>query len=471
MIVKEKECEMKPLVRILDATLREGEQQAGVRFTSQDKIEILHLLEDFNIDMVEVGHPGISAEDERICLEVSRAARSAEILMHSRADIAEVRSAKRAGADWVGIWASVNPIGTKTKFAGHDPDYIHEKVKAAISEAKTLGLKVRFTVEDASRTLWEDIEWVARLALAAGADIISFADTVGVLEPRTCAELVSRAVETLGCAIEVHLHNDLGLALANALAAIDAGASVVDTSILGIGERTGITDLIQLSVALQQMRGEQGFPLEKIPQLAYAVGLATGYHPDKLRPIVGRNAFTHTSKYHAKAVELDPEAYEPFAPEIVGRVRTVEKDRTPLSKPKLPVSLDIAKPFPKGSSELKYHRNGPGVRWVMMDSRVDARSSFYVIQRFIGLHGIPFTPEKHVDTHAHHCDSAFIFWGDAPDGTGLICNVQLGDEERTVESPASVFIPAGVRHAYYYVAGRGTYTNIVLAPDYNKSLL
>ncbi|GAB1543166.1 homocitrate synthase [Scytonema sp. NUACC21] len=324
---KEIKYEKKSNVQILDATLREGEQQAGVRFSCQDKIQILHLLEEFQIDCVEVGHPGISAEDEQICLEVAQAARSTQILMHARANVEEIRAAKRAKADWVGIWAAVNHLATETKFVNHHKGYISEKIKVAIAEAKQLDLKVRFTIEDASRTQWDDIEWVSEIALLAGAERISLADTVGILEPSTCAELVSRVVKTFGCEVEVHLHNDFGLALANTLVAIDAGAAVVDTSILGIGERTGIADLLQLAVVLHQKRGEKRFPLEKIPKLAHAVQLATGYEPDELRPVVGKNAFTHTSKYHVQAVERNPNSYEAYPPELIGRVRRIEKQR------------------------------------------------------------------------------------------------------------------------------------------------
>ena len=84
---------------------------------------------------------------------------------------------------------------------------------------------------------------------------------------------------------------------------------------------------------------------------------------------------------------------------------------------------------------------------------------------------MPVVPEKHVDSHTHHCDSAFVFWGDQPDGTGLVCSVELEDKKMLVNSPASVFIPAGLEHTYEYVSGAGTYINIVLAPEYNRSLL
>ena len=456
---------------ILDATLREGEQQRGVRFSAQEKIVILKQLEEYGVDFIEVGHPGISSEDEHICRMVAQEAKKTQILMHSRADVEEVHAAKRAGAHWVGIWASTNQYAMETKFTGHNEDYVLNKIETSIQEAKKLGMNVRFTIEDASRTPMDRIITTAQLALKAGADRISLADTTGTLEPKTCHKLVKEVIEKLNCEIEVHLHNDLGLALANSLAAIDGGATVVDTSILGIGERAGITDLIQLSVLLHRLQNDQRFSLESIPKLVQSIHQSTGFLPDDLRPIIGKNAFTHTCAYHVKAVQKNPEAYEAFPPKLVGRSRVIE-NRPPLPETdRLPFQLNIGRPFPKGASELLYHRDGPGIRWVQLDARVDPRATFYVIQRFIGLHGIPFTPENHVDTHAHHCDSAFIFWGDQPDGSGLICQVRLGDEEKIIESPASLFIPAGIDHSYHYVSGKGTYTNIVLAPEYNKSLL
>jgi isopropylmalate/homocitrate/citramalate synthase len=458
-------------VILLDQTLREGEQMAGVRFTAGQKIEILHLLEDFGIRMVEVGHPGISAEDEEICRETAQAARHAQILMHARAHVEEVQAAKRAGAGWVGIWASVNGIAYATKFAGRTPSQVESKIRDAIKAAKDLGLRVRFTVEDASRTSRLAMWTAASAALEAGADRISLADTTGVWEPTQVSRAVSHAKAALGCELEVHLHNDFGLAQANALAAADAGVTVIDTSILGIGERSGMVDLFQLAVSLRHLRGDSRFNLRLIPRLARAIRSATGFRPDALRPVIGHNAFTHTSAYHVNAIQKNPEAYESYPPESVGRTRTSEPERPPL-KPSVSSSELIAgQPFVKGASELFYHRNGPGVRWVLMDSRVDPRASFYVIQRFIGLHGMPIMPEKHVDSHTHHCDSAFIFWGDQPDGTGLVCSVELDGKKMLVDSPASVFIPADIEHTYEYVSGAGTYINIVLAPEYNRSLV
>lgn len=454
-------------LKILDSTLREGEQQSGVRFTVQDKIYLLRLLEEFQVDIIEIGHPGISPEDEQICKEVASVARSAESLMHARAVSNEIQAVSRSKADWIGIWASINPLSLSTKFCGKPRHKIKDKVAFAIEEAKRLGLKVRFTMEDASRTNWEDLAYLGKAAVEAGADRISLADTIGCWEPNDCGYIVRRAIEEIHSDIEVHLHNDLGLAVANALAAIDAGASVIDTSILGIGERTGIVDLLQLAVILHEKRRSQRFALEMIPELSQAVQWTTRFRPDHLRPIIGKNAFTHTSKYHVQAVEKEPQSYELFPPEKIGRTRTVLSERPKLGLPLLSSTLQIGQPFKKGASELKYHRNGPGTRWVLMDHRIDPRSTLYVIQRTFHEN----KPESHVDRHVHHCDSLFIFWGHAVNGTGLTCCVQVGEEEQIVHSPASIFIPAGMEHTYYYIEGIGTYTNIVLAPEYNLSLV
>jgi 2-isopropylmalate synthase len=455
-------------VQVLDSTLREGEQKAGVRFAAEEKIVVLHLLEDFGIRLAEVGHPGISHEDERICRDVRIASRWAEILMHARADIAEVRAAHRARAHWVGIWASVNDLGFETKFVGRSLGDVLGRIRSAVAEAKELGLKVRFTIEDASRTGWERLAAAALTAKGAGADRISLADTIGALDPASSEALFSRAVEEFGGEIEGHFHNDLGLALANALAAIDVGVHVVDASVLGLGERVGITDLLQLAVVLKLHRGDGRFDLDLIPELARVVGLASGHRPDEIRPIVGRDAFTHSSAYHVEAVRRNPQAYEGFPPELPGRRRRMQDRRPPLKPPRIPVRLRVGRPFRREASELRYHRDGPGMRWVLLDSRVDDRASLYVMQRLIMDQEAPSTP--HVDLHRHTCDSVLVFFGRDTDGRGLCCRVVVGEEEETVDSPATVFVPAWVDHSYSYLEGQGIVLNIVLSGDYDASL-
>jgi 2-isopropylmalate synthase len=133
--------------------------------------------------------------------------------------------------------------------------------------------------------------------------------------------------------------------------------------------------------------------------------------------------------------------------------------------------LCIGQPFRKESSELAYHRDGPGQRWVLMDDRVDARSSFYVMCRMIAPAMPRLDEHSHVDTHSHHCDSAIIFMGFEADGSGLSCEMTIGDNEATVESPASVFVPKAVPHTYRYIEGWGTVLNVVLNGNYNDSIV
>lgn len=316
--------------QLLDTTLREGEQRAGVRFHYEEKRTIVALLERFGVDLIEIGHPGISAQDEDMCRRVAASATRAEILMHARAQPDEVQAVARAGADWIGIWASINNIALTAKFVGRCEGHVLAKVEAAIHEAKQLGLKVRFTIEDASRTDWDRLTDLARVATRAGVDRISLADTVGTLDPDATKALFGRAIDEWGCELAGHFHNDLGLAQANALAAIDVGVAVVDVSICGLGERAGITDLLQFATALRHLRGEERFCLPLIPELVEAIVQTTGHQPDDLRPVIGSNAFTHTSRYHVQAMQRLAVAYEAFPPEWVGRVRELIVDRPAL---------------------------------------------------------------------------------------------------------------------------------------------
>lgn len=128
----------------------------------------------------------------------------------------------------------------------------------------------------------------------------------------------------------------------------------------------------------------------------------------------------------------------------------------------------IGKPFEKSSLELKYHKHGQGKRTVFMDSRVVPETSLYVIVR--DLKKILEDKDSHVSVHSHNCDSTFLFLGKERNLTGLTCEITLGSEKYVVKSPASVFIPSGLKHSYRLINGSGYYINIVLSPDYNKSL-
>jgi 2-isopropylmalate synthase len=457
---------------LLDSTLREGEQADGVCFSVEEKLELCHFLQNFGVDFIEVGHPGISAQEEEICKKICQKITRSQSLVHSRACRKEVLAAKNSCAHWVGIWASYNDLALSTKYTNKSRDWIQKQVFESVSYARELGLKVRFTIEDASRTSLDFIKELAFCAISAGAHHVSFADTVGAWHPRACATVVQYAVENFNVPIEVHLHNDLGLAHANAIAAIDSGAQIIDVSILGLGERAGICDLFSFSAVLKNFYGQKKYNFKETKKISKIVSRIGAFIVEPHRPIVGKNAFTHASSYHVKAVQKEPLSYEFLKPQDFDLERKISLQKYFREhKKRFLDTLEVQKPFLKSSVELKYHREGVGKRWVLMDHRIDERSLIYVIERIFEKDYSEDFPESHVDVHEHCCDSFFIFMGEEADGSGLFVNVTLGEQSETIGSPASLFIPAFVKHKYEYLKGKGRYLNIVLSPDYQRSLV
>ncbi|MDD3267570.1 MAG: hypothetical protein PHC75_10380, partial [Burkholderiales bacterium] len=367
---------------ILDSTLREGEQSRGVCFSIEEKIFLANKLKDFGVGIIEIGQPGISEIEKQNCIKIAQAIEGVDILVHSRANTNDILAARETTANWIGIWVSYNDISLATKFNNKSRDWIKEEVTKAIKLAKELGFKVRFSIEDASRTSLDHILDLGISAVNAGANRISLADTVGAWHPSECYNVVKFAKEKFNCEIEVHLHNDLGLAHANAIAAIDAGATVIDTSILGIGERAGICDLVPLAMSLSKFYGINHFDFKLSQEISNAVSRIGCFNIEPNHPLVGRNVFTHVSKYHAKAAVNDPESYEVINPNIFARNRNIVINHLERNNvQRIKDDLDIKTPFVKGASELLHHRDGVGLRWVFMDNRVDARSHVYIIER------------------------------------------------------------------------------------------
>ena len=462
-------------ILILDSTLREGEQALGICFSIHEKIELINKLKEFGVSILEIGHPGISKSEEKLCKTICESIDGVDLLVHARACEEDILSAINSKAQWVGIWASINDISLATKFNNKSREWIINQVNNSITLAKKHGLKVRFTIEDASRTEQDLIHELGMIAVNAGADRISLADTVGIWHPRECYKAVQQAVDHFACEIEVHLHNDLGLAHANAISAIEAGASIIDTSILGIGERAGICDLFAISASLEKFYNIPANNWEKSQDLVKLIQRVGSFKSEPHHPMIGRNVFTHTSKYHIKAALNNPYAYEALDPENFSKQRKYILNALVRSEQKRFLNtLQIKKPFVKGASELLHHRDGVGQRWVLMDNRIDERSPVYIIERIFDK-DYKDEYQPHVDAHAHRCDSFFVFMGNNEDGTGLSVSVTFGTGDKEVtklfSSPASVLIPAEVVHSYKYIHGTGRFVNFVLSPSYNESLL
>jgi 2-isopropylmalate synthase len=316
-------------IKLLDSTLREGEQTPGVDFTLEQKLTIARALDEFGIDYIEAGHPAVSDEVYRATREVVHLGLDAEIVAHSRAMRSDIDLVLKTDADWCGIFFSVANKRLEEQFRKNEEQAI-ALIQDSVSYAKAHGLKVRYTPEDTVRSDIHRVIRVSRAAAEAGADRIGVADTTGYMTPTMMHAFVSQLVQGLEgrCAVGVHCHNDLGMAVANSLAAVEAGASVIDVTVNGLGERTGIAPLAETAVALRLRAGaESSWRLEQLPALSTLVERYSNIPVWRQAPIVGANAFTHNAGLHVAAVLLNPEHYESIPAEMVGRTRRLVVDK------------------------------------------------------------------------------------------------------------------------------------------------
>jgi 2-isopropylmalate synthase len=311
------------MIKILDTTLREGKQTANVSFTAAQHVKIAKFLDDFGVDIIEVGHPVVSAHERECIKAVTRLSLRSRTLAHARARREDIDAALRCGTDWVGIFAGINKFSLKYRYRHEKTrDGVLNMISESVSYAKDRGLSVKLSIEDATRTPIEDIMEVAQLAEASGADVLGITDTVGTMTPERFYDLIKMIGESVRIDLEAHCHNDFGLALANSLAAYRAGIKIVDVSINGLGERAGITSLAELCTSLKLLyEVKKTWQMDKLQEMSTEVAAISGVSMDRLRPIVGMNAFTHTADLHVKTVEREPKAYEAIKPESLGRKR------------------------------------------------------------------------------------------------------------------------------------------------------
>ncbi len=306
-------------VRVIDTTLREGCQAPGVRLNSTQSVEIATALAALGVDTIECGHPSVPGGEMDRVRRVAKLGLDCPVLTHARARRDDIMAAAESGASWVGIFLGINELTRRTRVPNRSAGQILSYIQDSVAFARKCGLRVRYTVEDASRTEYSLILQAFEAALDAGAHRLCFADTVGMLEPNEIASHIRSLKEAFpGVDLEVHLHDDRGLALANALAAIDAGADWVSTSVNGLGERSGITDLCVLLVNLHYRRERELVSGPALKDISDRVAAYSRTPVDFHRPVTGRNAFIHSARLHVKAVLRDERAYNWIPPEIVG---------------------------------------------------------------------------------------------------------------------------------------------------------
>jgi isopropylmalate/homocitrate/citramalate synthase/4-hydroxybenzoate polyprenyltransferase len=318
-----REAAIPPVVVISDTTLRDGEQMPGVLFSPTEKLGIARRLADAGIPLIEAGFPAVSAEEADAVRAIVDQAGDTVIQVIARPVEGDVDAAIATGAPSIAIFIGTSDSHLREKLR-MTLDEVIGAVDRAVRRAKRSGRQVVFAAEDATRT---DVEALVRVCLAAGeagADTIGLADTVGIANPESMRRLVSTVGAACPLPIAVHCHNDLGLATANSLAGILAGASGVQCSVLGIGERAGNAPLEQVVLALHASYGhDTGLSLPALAPLAEYVARLIDVPIPPQYPVVGGNAFTHESGLHIDGITHQPSTYEPYRPELVGRARRI----------------------------------------------------------------------------------------------------------------------------------------------------
>ncbi|KAF7293797.1 Pyruvate carboxyltransferase domain-containing protein [Mycena chlorophos] len=327
---------------IIDTTLREGEQFADATFDSATKISIAKALDAFGVDYIELTSPVASAQSRADCEAICRLGlERSKILTHVRCTMEDAKAAVETGVDGVNLVIGTSSFLRTFSHGIKDTSAIAARASAVIEYLQTQRctrtgkpLEIRFSSEDAFRSELNDILSLYRAVNAVGNGIqrVGVADTVGCATPRRVYDVVRTVRETVGeeCGIEIHLHNDTGMAIANAYTAIEAGATHIDTTVLGIGERNGITSLGGLIACLYASSPEQAAALKNkynltlLPQLERLVAQAVGVAVPWMNPVTSPYAFVHKpGPYDAfEGVVAQPESAHLFRRADFGIVET-----------------------------------------------------------------------------------------------------------------------------------------------------
>ena len=311
-------------VFIGDTTLRDGEQTAGVVFSAKEKISIARHLDAMGVHELECGIPAMGEEERSSIRSLVDLGLSARLITWNRALIPDIEASISCGIRAVDISLSVSDIMIEHKIS-KSREWVKEQLRRALGFAKEKGLYVCVGGEDASRADSDFLIELMQIARANGADRFRYCDTLGILDPFAMYEKVGRltaAVPELD--LEVHTHNDLGLATANALAGVRGGARYISTTVNGLGERAGNAALEEVVMALKVACGiDVGIDTRRFHAVSRLVGSASNREVPAWKAVVGERVFSHESGLHADGVLKDPRNYEGFPPEEVGLTRHI----------------------------------------------------------------------------------------------------------------------------------------------------
>ncbi|TEB04668.1 2-isopropylmalate synthase [Pelotomaculum schinkii] len=308
---------------IVDTTLRDGEQTAGVVFANREKVRIAKLLDEIGVPQIEAGVPVMGGDEKEAIRAICKAGLKASIMGWNRPVLKDIEASLECGVDAVAISISTSDIHIKHKLKS-SREWVLEQMVNATRFAKREGMYVSVNAEDASRSELDFLLEFAGAAKEAGADRLRYCDTVGIMEPFTIYEQIKRIKDKVDIEIEMHTHNDFGMATANALAGVKAGANYVGVTVLGLGERAGNAALEEVVMALKHLYDiDLNFKTEMFVEVAEYISRASGRELPAWKAIVGSNMFAHESGIHADGVQKNPKTYEAFQPEEVGLLRQI----------------------------------------------------------------------------------------------------------------------------------------------------
>ena len=320
-------------VRIFDTTMRDGEQSPGASMNLEEKLRIAELLEEMRVDVIEAGFPIASNGDFEAVREVAKVVRESTVCGLARAGRRDIDRAaealKPARAGRIHTFISTSPLHMRVKLQ-MEPDDVHAAVIDSVSYARKFTDDVEWSCEDGSRTEHDFLCRCVESAIKAGAGTINIPDTVGYAVPDEFASLIAMLFERVPnidkAVLSVHCHNDLGLAVANSLSAVQAGARQVECTVNGLGERAGNAAMEEIVMALRTRNDllsyETGVRSENIMRASRLVSAVTGFVVQPNKAIVGANAFAHEAGIHQDGVLKDAQTYEIMTPESVGLVQS-----------------------------------------------------------------------------------------------------------------------------------------------------